>query len=334
MKIYMTIGYGCVDLDNPIFSLVNNGMINGLRFNISKCKNEKDLKERIAFVKKVKENFTNIEIMLDIPFPGEKIRIEVEGEGKVSLSKGERIYFTNNKIRVKGKRIYVSNLEFFEKVEREQLITYADGEGIFEVIATDREKKIVQAKAINDMLIYTGRSLSFGYIPTMKEIPPYLLDAVNSIQPENLALSFVSSADEICRLKKFLDYDKINILSKVESLEAINNLEHICEVSDIMLARGDLLLNVPYTFFSSIQDYVAMQSRMKKRKLFCATGILRSIIKYKDMYPSQADLIDLQKILSYHPYSVVLNYFDNNIEQYYRAIKVIENMCEHEKKKI
>ncbi len=324
LNVFITVGAYCNNISDPLFTLVRDRKIEGLRFNLGKYSNVKDIYEKALFIKAVKMKYRDIQIMLDIPFPGHKQRIKISGN-KLAVKKGKIAVFS-----CKGypciDNIIVESKCFFEKIKKDQILIYADGDCAFKVVETNKEQMEAYALVLNDAVLYSGKSITTGDILCDEEIPMYLSDVISIVNPNFVALSFVSDCSDIKKIRKVVDSNEVGIVSKVESRQAINNLEGISKNSDIMMARGDLLLNVPLPIFPEIQKRIADITNANSKRLFCATGILNSLIQMDTIFPSQADLNDLYILLNYRPYALILNYRENRIEAFHRILEIITQM--------
>ncbi|MFT7489679.1 MAG: pyruvate kinase [Candidatus Promineifilaceae bacterium] len=115
-----------------------------------------------------------------------------------------------------------------------------------------------------------------------------------NLEVDYIAMSFVREADDVKRLKSILDYKKspIRVIAKLEDQEAIRNLNSIIEVSDaIMVARGDLGIEIPYEELPIVQRRIVKACVIKGRPVIVATHMLESMID--SPHPTRAEITDV-----------------------------------------
>lgn len=139
------------------------------------------------------------------------------------------------------------------------------------------------------------------------------------------ALSLVENEKDLSEFMNLTD-KKIQLVSKIETNESINNLEEIVKRSDgIMLARGDLaLLNPYYNLFQTLDDIIKMAKHYHK-SVYMATDILQSLDCGRYI-PSRSDIMDLSLACSWECDYVILGYHPNT-EILKRKINAAEQIC-------
>lgn len=278
--------------------------ISYFRFNLSKYEDEKSLLERINVIYKLKRDFLDeIQIMLDLPFPGRKPRLYID-KNVQKVSRGEKIVLSSDdKKKYDGKGIYVDINLLGQKVSIGKDIIYADGEGSFKIANIIDDDNVVGI-ANNDFNMYNTKSLSFNYFEKNDEISDRYKEILSQADANSVALSFVTNKEEVERIKKSLEIS--NIISKVESQQGIDNIDAISMCSNIMLGRGDLCLNSDYYRLYDYQKRVSEKCRKNNSKLYFATGVLSSLIN--QTRPSQADIIDVSNMIMLKPDYIIFNY--------------------------
>ena len=120
------------------------------------------------------------------------------------------------------------------------------------------------------------------------------LEFAVSQNPEYIAISFVRSADDVRRLRKLLQDHKLNsqIIVKIERHEAIKNLDEIIQETDVvMIARGDLGVEVDIKELPVLQQLIIQKSKEHGKECIWATQVLETMAKYP--MPTRAEVTDV-----------------------------------------
>ena len=210
--------------------------------------------ENIKRVQQVNNEInSNIAILADLQGP--KLRVGVmENEG-CEIKNGDKIIFTNKECVGTAKKVYMTYQNFAKDVKPGELILIDDGKlavkvessnGIDEVVAIVEHGGLLKSKkGVN--LPNTKISL-----PSLTKKDREDLDYILTQDVEWVALSFVRSAQDIIELRKLIEEagKNLKIIAKIEKPEAIDDIDDIVNESDgIMVARGDLGIEVPYQAF-------------------------------------------------------------------------------------
>lgn len=303
MDIIATIGYSCNCLIETIDFLTSCN-INYFRVNLSKYSNLIDAKIFLDELIKIKHLYkSKIRFMIDLAYPYQKCRIYTSEI--LSLLQGTSTYITSmtykkelNKINIK------TNAEGFGNfLKRGDLIIYGDGRHSL-IVEDILDSNCVKVQLLNDTVIHPGKSLHIKNFFVPGDLDEEIVNKINILNPNSIALSFVSSSETINKIKN--EFPEVEIISKIETREGINNILDISKVSDLMIARGDLLLNVDYDQFYKSQCLIAQTARKNRRKLYIATGILASLSR--SFVPTQAEIIDLMELKKLKPDALILNY--------------------------
>ena len=288
--------------------LVGNG-ITRFRVNLSRYSDKEDFKKRCEFVKKMKEMYkSRISIMADLPFPYEKIRIYRINDYCIEVVKDETFIVTSNKEVYEGnnKSFYSNFPNIANIVSVNQRLIYADGESTFTVIDLDIVKRYVVLKANKDCCIYSGKSLSCGKVQDCRLPFEYMKDCIADMKPDSIALSFVSSPNEVNRLKNALKGFQGKVYSKIETQGGVDNIIDISKCSNIIIARGDLVLNTEYYNLLEVQKCIVSAARENGVEVIVATGILPSMVE--NDVPVQSDIIDVATIIDLNVDGMIINY--------------------------
>jgi len=286
--------------------LVKND-ITYFRFNLSKYDNVDKINDRCEYIYGVKQYFgAGIQIMLDLPLPRRKPRLTIsDGSKMVTMRAGDTIIVSSATNTSNAKVLRIDDETILSDAFIGQEIVYSDGECCFMVSDIDRIEGIIKLTVKNDCDIYNRKSLSYGHTIDNSELKPLYFDAIDTILPDSVALSFVESSNDLTDIAQRFEGKNIKIISKIENHSAVKNLEDILKYSHAMLARGDLLLNLGSANFYRLHNYIVEKVKNSGKQLYVATGIMSSM---RGRYiPMQSDLIDLGTILTANPYAIILN---------------------------
>lgn len=193
---------------------------------------------------------------------------------------------------------------------------YGDGEGGFEIIAVDGDR--ITVKALGTFEIGKTKSINLELIKCKVNAWKKTLTIE---EPLDFLLSFVESADDVIELHKYIQNGG-KVISKVETLKAMDNIEDIVKVSDgVLVARGDLGLCDSVGLYDNFNTIVNVCNKHNKTVL-CATDILLS---HTNLYiPSRSDIMDISHIISKGCKGIVLNNVNWDYEKTVCYINKIE----------
>ena len=277
--------------------IINN--INLFRINLAKSA---DINKTANDIKLIRNEFgvSNVKIMLDVPFPGCKIRvklqksIKIRKKNKYLFACKDNIYNNNETI------IMLTNIGVNLTVGEE--IIYNDGEGLF-IVNKKINTDLFEFIALNNFLLYSGKSLSCYQDITNK----YDLSNIRNIKPEYLALSFIDTSEQINAVKQTSLFIDSKIIAKIETQSAINELNSILECCDgVMVARGDLAMNIKDNNFLNTQKFICENALAKNKMFYIATDIMQSMINHP--FPSRSDLTDIGFIKNMNPNGIILSF--------------------------
>ncbi len=289
MKIYETIN--CFDdleeLRKRIKEIESLDLA-GFRFNLSKTKG--DLAEALANIKCViQEQSIEKEFLLDIAYPRYKPRI-IGSNFDNEITENAFYFIVGALDETCDKKCILMEGFQQDKTNVAGALYYADGVGGFEVIERSREG--IKVRALNSFKINMRKSISF---PTQRASLDYavltgFLDGMND-RKIGFVLAFVEDSKEIVRFKENVT-GEYEIISKIESLPGIEQIDEIAETSDgVLLARGDLAMHANYAKLCEYSMRISDVAKKKGRKLYCATDVLLSL--EQAFLPNRAEIIDV-----------------------------------------
>lgn len=292
-KLICTIGPSCID-DNILKSMILNGM-NVARVNLSDS--SRDFAEDI--VKKIrklnKELNTNVGILFDTVGP--EIKIGEFKEGYIELKDGDKIVLTPDKTDGTDGRINISQSKLSLDLDIESVILLDDGN--IELTVTGIKNADITCKVVRGGILRNNRTLN---VPNVELNIDFLSSVDKSdilfaskLNIDYIALSFVRNANDILDVNDILIGEKnehTQIISKIETKSAIEDLENIIKVSDgIMVARGDLGIEIPLEKLPCIQKKIISETRKKNKICIVATEMLSSM--ENKIRPTRAEVSDV-----------------------------------------
>ena len=298
-KIVATLGPSC-QKKTRIHQLIKNG-VNVFRINFSHAKKEEVL-NYVKIIKALNKTYNyHTAILADLQGP--KIRIG-ELEKDIKLKKGDEIFFDTSKSFVGNKnRIFVNYKNFAKDVKTEDPVLIDDGKYSFKVLKTDKKSK-VKLQALNAACLKSRKGINLPNTKistsslTQKDIKD--LKFAISFEVDWIALSFVRSGKDLIALKNLIDKlskaklskAKIPIIAKIEKPEALDNIESIIKHSDgIMVARGDLGIEMPSQEVPLIQKKLVNLSKRARIPVIIATQMMESMIESST--PTRAEVNDV-----------------------------------------
>ncbi len=293
-----TLFIGCKN-DRFIDDCLSLG-VRSLRVNLSKLSLLDDLYRYAEECRRIKEKH-GISLMIDLPIPRRKPRVffgSSINSKVVHFSEGE-VVCIKHKI---SDGIYTDS-DKLNTVETGGIVCNSAGNRILKVI--NQLYGGTELEFLCDYDLNFAEALFFGELTENTSADIIMTEIANDVMPEKIALSFVECPDDVLRFKNKLSFTP-EIISKIESYAAFNELESIAEESSLMVARGDLLHYADPLLLPVYQKTICNAAKKSGAKCYIATGILSTLTK-GDL-PSAADICDLHNILNLHPEGIVINY--------------------------
>lgn len=292
-KIVCTIGPAC-ESERVLTDLCLAGM-NVARLNFSHGTHEDHL-EKINLIKNVREKLDlPIAIMLDTKGP--EYRIKTFENGSITLNDGDTFTFTTDDIIGNNERVSVNYKGLIGDLSVGDTILVNNGLVIFKVTELTETDAICKVVVGGDLS--NSKSMSF---PNKVLNQEYLSDQDKSdllfgIEQgvDFIACSFVSRRQDLIDVKSFLKANggsNIDIIAKIENRSGVDNIEEICKECDgIMVARGDLGVEIPFEELPVTQKHLITKCRMLGKRVITATEMLESMIH--NPRPTRAEISDV-----------------------------------------
>lgn len=292
-KIVCTLGPSTDD-ENIIRQLLEKG-INSARFNFSHG-NHKEHEERVNMFKKVREQL-GIPVPLILDTKGPEVRVGLFKDKEINLKEGGIFILTAEELLGDENICSVSYKDLHKFVCNGDKILINDG--LVELRVEKTEDSNIYCYVVKGGAVGNRKSI---HIPGVDiNLPPLTLQDIEDIKFairhdfDFIAASFVRKASDITEMRKILQEnrgDNIRIIAKVESKEGIDNIDEIIELSDgIMVARGDLGVEIPPEDVPAVQKNLIAKCRMVGKPVIIATHMLESMIW--NARPTRAEASDV-----------------------------------------
>ena len=292
-KIICTIGPSSED--PAVFKAMCLAGLNVARLNFSHGTHEEHQK-KIDMIKSVREELgLPIPIMLDTKGP--EYRIRTFRNGKITLQDGDDFTFTTREIEGDEHIVSVSYKGLADDLEPGDRILVNNGLVIFEVQQIDGSEihcRVLVGGTLSDRksMSFPGKVLRQKFL-SEQDKSDLLFGIQNGV--DFVAASFVSSKQDMLDLKNFLHEhggDDIDVIAKIENQSGVDNIDEICSACEgVMVARGDLGVEVPFTELPAIQKYLITKCRMLGKRVITATEMLESMIS--NPRPTRAEISDV-----------------------------------------
>ncbi|MBQ7907554.1 MAG: pyruvate kinase [Clostridia bacterium] len=292
-KIVCTIGPACGD-EKTLTELCLAGM-NVARLNFSHGTHEDHL-EKINLIKAVREKL-NLPIAIMLDTKGPEYRIRSFENGSATINDGDTFIFTTDDVVGNEKMVGVNYKGLINDLSVGDRILVNNGLVIFEVVELNSTQAI--CKTIVGGELSNFKSMSF---PNKVLNQEYLSeqdksDILFGIEQgvDFIACSFVSRRQDLVDIREFLKANSgqgIDIIAKIENRSGVDNIEEICKECDgVMVARGDLGVEIPFEELPVTQKHLITKCRMLGKRVITATEMLESMIN--NPRPTRAEISDV-----------------------------------------
>ncbi|MCD4792549.1 MAG: pyruvate kinase [Bacteroidales bacterium] len=265
------------------------------RVNFSHSKHEKAA-EIIKTIREINAE-TGMDVAILADLQGPKLRVGEMKNGKVFLERGKILDFVTDECIGTAEKVYMSYQEFPEDVEPGDAILIDDGKIKLEVTETNG-KNSVKAKVIHSGLLSSNKGVNLPNtnvsLPSLTEKD--IADANFALDQDVdwLALSFVRAVSDVIELKQLIKRKrkKTYVVSKIEKPQAIKNIDAIIEETDaIMVARGDLGVEMPFDCVPLLQKEIVEKCINASVPVIIATQMMESMIT--NFRPTRAEANDV-----------------------------------------
>lgn len=325
-KIVATLGPACSSKET-IQKMIEAG-VNVFRINFSHA-DYADIEEKVNIIRELNETYKyNTAILADLQGP--KLRVGVMKEDVILNPNDEITFSTEQEFLGDAKRVYMNYKKFPQDVNPGETILLDDGKLMFEVLSTDRNTE-VKAKVIQGGPLKSKKGVN---LPNTKVSLPALTekdikDAIFAIglEVDWMALSFVRTPDDLEDLHKIIREHskyKIPVIAKIEKPEAVENIDKIITNCDgLMVARGDLGVEIPAQEVPLIQKNLVIKAKTARIPVIIATQMMETMIT--SLTPTRAEVNDVANSVMDGADAVMLS-GETSVGSY--PVQVIEKMTQ------
>ncbi len=327
-KIVATLG-PATSCKETLRAMILEG-VDVFRVNFSHA-NYKDAKTRIEMIRELSvEMKISTAILADLQGP--KLRVGIMKE-EVAVEPGDEISFcTGDEFEGTTRKVYMNYDNFPKDVNPGERILLDDGKLIFEVVATNKKDE-VKTKVIQGGPLRSKKGVN---LPNTNISLPALTakdkeDAIFAIKQEVdwIALSFVRNAEDLKELQALIEAHteyKIPIIAKIEKPEAVKNIEKIVAYCDgIMVARGDLGVEVPAEEVPLIQKELVLIAKRARIPVIIATQMMETMIG--SLTPTRAEVNDVANSVMDGADAVMLS-GETSVGKYpVEVVQTMANIC-------
>lgn len=324
-KIICTIGPASEN-EEVLTKMCQAGM-NVARLNFSHGTHEEH-QAKIDLIKKVRKKL-NLPIAIMLDTKGPEYRIKTFENGKITLEEGATFTLTTEDIVGNEKRVSVNYDHLIENLQVGDKILINNGLIILEakeLKGKDAVCTVLAGGVLSDRksMNFPNKVMNHAYL-SEQDKQDLLLGIKNEV--DYVAASFVSTKKDMADLREFLDANggqDIDIIAKIENRAGVDNVEEICEIANgIMIARGDLGVEIPGMEVPAIQKYLINKCRMMGTRVITATEMLESMIH--NPRPTRAELSDVANAV-YDGSSAIMLSGESAAGKY--PVEAVRNMAE------
>lgn len=292
-KIIATIGPASTDFD-ILSQMVLEG-VDVCRLNFSHGTHEQHAKV-IKTIRRINEEFgLHVSILCDLQGP--KIRVGDLPDGPYELVDGEEFILTTDPNNKKENAVYLTYPQFAQDVSAGNKILLDDGKLALEVVRSNGKDEVV-TKVIHGGMLHPKKGVNLPNtrisLPCLTEKDLKDLEFIIDQHPDWIALSFVRESFDILALKQILESKQsfAKIVAKIEKPQALENIDKIIAETDaVMIARGDLGVEVPIEELPMAQKNIVKKCLAQSKPVIIATQIMESMVSSPQ--PTRAEINDV-----------------------------------------
>jgi pyruvate kinase len=323
-KIVATMGPACQD-KAVLKAMILQG-VDVCRLNLSHGAHV----EHLACIKLIEEirKETGLPIGILADLQGPKLRIGNIENGAIEIKKDDILTFTTKEQIGNAEKVYMTYQAFPKDVKVGEKVLVDDGKLVLEVIATDKVCE-VQTKVLHGGLLKSKKGVNLPNTKislnclTEKDLIDLTFALENKV--DWIGLSFVRSARDIIELKHIISESRstARVVAKIEKPEAIEDIDFIIRETDaVMVARGDLGVEIPMEKVPRLQKIIVEKCRQNAKPVIIATQMMESMIE--NISPTRAEVNDVANAVLDGADAVMLS-GETSVGAH--PIKVIESMA-------
>lgn len=332
-KIVATLGPATNNY-KALKSIIQSGA-NVIRINFSHGSRE-DRQESIDLIKKVR-NELNLPVAIMVDTRGPEVRVKTFEDGSGILKKGKSFTLYGYAKVGSNDGVAVTEPKCLANLKKGSVVLANDG--LIRMVVTENKGYEVVCKVMSGGVLSNNKGLTFKdtdlNLPFIGKNDKEDLIWAFENGCDIVSASFVNSADNVREIKKLMHENKYSckIISKIESSAGIKNIQEILNVSDgIMVARGDLGVEVPQARLPKIQMDLITAAMESGKSVIVATEMLESMIK--NQRPTRAETVDVANAV-YNGASAVMLSAETAVGSYPdKAVKTMSDICTQAEKDI
>lgn len=253
-------------------------------------------RQRMEMIRKIrKETGKPVAILLDTRGP--EVRVKKFKDGKVTLEENQLFTLTSDEVEGSVDKVSVTYNRLYEDLEVGMRVLIDDG--LIEMKVEQIDQKNIVCRVINGGTVSDHKGVN---VPDVDLSMPYISEKDRedilfgiSQDVDFIAASFVQKKEDIIQLRRLLEKNggsDIKIISKIENKQGVTNIDDIIAVSDgIMVARGDMGVEIPYEDVPVIQKKIIRKVYQTGKQVITATQMLESMIR--NPRPTRAETTDI-----------------------------------------
>ena len=264
---------------------------NAFRLNCSHLSEE----ELLDYIRKIRraENIVNKPIGILVDLQGPKIRIGSVSKDRNILRRGDIFVLDNLKEIGNNKRVHLSNKKIFRSVKKGHLILIDDGNIHLKI--TSVKENLIRTKVLQGGILKSNKGLNLPQsdlkTSALSNSDKKFVKIASNLDVDWIALSFVQKPSDIKELRKLCN-NKISVMAKIEKPSALKYINEICKIADgIMIARGDLGVELPIETVPGWQKKIIRISRVNGKPVVVSTQMLESMTS--SLTPTRAEVSDV-----------------------------------------
>jgi pyruvate kinase len=321
-KIVATLGPSSIK-DQVLEKMLYQG-VNVFRVNFSHGNAEENRKTILKIQATLKKTKLHAAILADLQGP--KLRIGTVEEGAF-LEPGDLMTFTNKPCSGTKEKVFMTYDSFPKDVKVGEMIMLDDGKLLMRVVSSDSKNEVI-AETIQGGPLKSNKGVNLPNtrvsLPCLTDKDIYDLNIALDAGVDWVGLSFVRGKQDIKDLRKIINEKKSNagIIAKIEKPEAVSDIDAILDETDaVMVARGDLGVEVPMESVPLIQKMIISKAISRAKPVIVATQMMESMIN--SLTPSRAEVNDVSCAVIDGADAVMLS-AETSIGQY--PVEVVETM--------
>lgn len=285
-KIICTLGPASFNKES-ILKMKNRG-VNFFRINLSHTPKE-EIERKIMELKKLKAP-----VMIDT----ESSQIRTGNEKEIFFKEGEIVKIYNKKIECNGNNLFFTPKNIIEKLNVGDLIHLDFNSVLIKISSIENiNKDYIEGNVLIGGKIggRKGVHLESNFVlPTFSEKDKYTIKLAKKYKIYNFSLSFIRNKEDVLEFKKL--FPRARFLSKIETKDAVKNINSILDLSDgILIDRGDLSREIPLEKIPFVQKLVTKKAQQKNKEIFIATNTLENM-SYS-LKPTKSEINDIVNCL-------------------------------------